>query len=127
MNQIIEIWAIVHCGTVGLSHIFQPRVWASLFMRLSEQAEVGVFVVALPGLGFASIIVVGHNQWQGVPLLLTLYGWALFIKSLVYLIKPKWGLKALARIAGKPPRYFIVPGLFLLLLAATLAVNILMK
>jgi hypothetical protein len=78
----------------------------------------------MPTLLFGSLIVSFHNVWSGIPLLLTLYGWALVLKAAVYLVAPKLGLTALNRITPERVRIFIVPGIFMLVLAALIAFHL---
>ena len=66
---------------MGLSHLVQPRLWARFFeaVRLTGLAAVIVPLYTLP-LGL--VLIVTHNVWTlGWPLLLTIAGWAMTIKS----------------------------------------------
>jgi hypothetical protein len=110
---------------MGLSHIVAHRAWAEFFILLRDQGHPGVFVVAFLSLGFGSIIVAFHPIWFGVPLVLTLLGWAHILKSLLYLCVPSYGLKKLGRISLDRSRIFVVPGIGLIALAALILWNLL--
>ena len=103
---------------MGLSHILAHRAWAEFFILLREKGHAGVFLVGLLSLGFGSIIAAFHPVWSGVPLVLTLFGWADVLKGLVYLSFPSFGLEKLHLVSLERSKMFIVPGVGLLALAA---------
>ncbi len=79
----VEVFAIIHLGTVGISHILAHRTWARFFIWLRSREEPGVFVVAFLSLGMGSIIVAFHPVWTGIPLVLTLFGWSQVLKAVI--------------------------------------------
>ena len=99
MESSIQIIAGVSFLVVGLSHVFRPRVWAQFFIDLRERGEVASFHVALMNLPLGTLIVAFHNVWRGAGLVLTLIGWAYILKSLVYFVWPRHGLRMLARVS----------------------------
>ena len=46
MELAIQKLAIVSFFVIGLSHIFQPRVWAQFFIDLRSKGETGSFINA---------------------------------------------------------------------------------
>jgi len=120
MDRAVELFAVVNLVVVGLSHALQPRVWAVCFIQLRERGQSSVFAIALLHLVFGSLIVAFHNVWSGIPVLLTLYGWANVGKALVYATMPRMGLAALQHIDEQRPGKFVIAGLAMLLLAAGL-------
>jgi hypothetical protein len=87
---------------------------------LREEGAAGVFATAFMSLVFGSIIVAFHNVWTGLPLVLTLIGWAQVSKALIYLALPRFGLRQL-QIPSDERRYaFVVAGCLFLLLAGIL-------
>jgi hypothetical protein len=114
----VEIFAVIHLGTMGLSHIVAHRAWAEFFVLLREKGHPGVFAVGFLSLGFGSIIAAFHPVWSGIPLVLTLLGWAQVLKGLLYLCIPSYGLKKLSLVSLDRSRTFVAPGVVLLLLAA---------
>jgi hypothetical protein len=114
----VEIFAVIHLGTMGLSHIVAHRSLAEVFVLLREKGHPGVFAVGFLSLGFGSIIAAFHPVWSGIPLVLTLLGWAQVLKGLLYLCIPSYGLKKLSLVSLDRSRTFVAPGVVLLLLAA---------
>src|SRR2546421_258749 len=80
---------------IGLSHVLRPRVWVEFFIVLRERGEAGVFAVGTLNLIFGSIIVAFHNRWTGIPLVLTVVGWANVVKAVIYFTLPAFGLRKL--------------------------------
>ncbi len=124
MEQAVQVFALVHLTTMGVSHILQPRVWVDFFVRLREWGRPGVFVVGFMSLYFGSIIVAFHNVWQGIPMLVTLLGWAQVVKALIYFAFPAVGMKGLRRIHAERSGSYVVAGAVLLALAAAIAYHL---
>src|SRR5829696_4205389 len=102
MERAVELFAAVHCVVIGLSHLTQPRVWVDFFLLLREKGHAGVFVNGFLSLGFGSILVAFHNVWEGLPIVLTLFGWAQVVKGGLCFVVPQLGLRSLGRV--KPER-----------------------
>lgn len=120
MERSVEVAAIILFGILGLSHILQPRAWAEFFILMRGTGEAGAFVDGLLNLPLGSVIVGFHNTWAGIPLLLTLVGWGLLIKSLIRFCAPKQALKMMARVSLERTWEFQVAGVFLVTLAGLL-------
>jgi len=120
IEQMVELFAIIHLGTAGLSHIVAPKAWARYFMWLASKEEAGVIVVGFMSLGFGSIVAAFHHVWSGIPLVLTLLGWAQVTKALIYFCFPQYGLKKLRWVSVERARVFVYAGLVLLALAGLL-------
>ena len=125
IERAVELFAIIHLGTGGLSHILAPKAWARFFLWLRSKEEAGVFVVAFMNLGFGSIVAAFHQVWSGIPLILTLLGWASVLKALIYFSFPRFGLKMLQRVSIERAGMFIYPGVVLLAVAGILAYHLL--
>jgi hypothetical protein len=98
---------------VGVSHVARPRAWAELFIEMRGRGEVGSFQNALLHFPLGAVIVSFHNVWTGLPMILTLIGWGLVLKSLLYFTLPKYGLKkGLALVSVEKARGFVVAGVF---------------
>jgi hypothetical protein len=94
IETLIERWFAVGWLIFGLSHLMYPARWAALFLPLRER-ETGGLLLALFYLPFGLAVVLGHNVWVwGVPVAVTLAGWVMVLKSVVYLCFPR----ALARV-----------------------------
>jgi hypothetical protein len=114
MERSIEIAVAVGFLVIGLSHLFQPRVWAQYFIDLREKGEVASFHVAFMHLPLGALIVGFHNVWSGAGLVLTVIGWAYVLKSLVYFVWPRHGLRVLARVSVERAWGFAVVGVLLI-------------
>jgi hypothetical protein len=124
MERAVQIFAVIHLATMGVSHIARPRAWVVFFERLREAGDAGVFAVGFLSLFFGSIIVAFHSVWQGIPLVLTVLGWLQVAKGVVYFTVPSVGRKALATVnADRSPR-FVVAGVLLLGFVALLVYHL---
>jgi hypothetical protein len=112
MELAVTKLAIICFFVTGVSHIFQPRVWAQFFSYLHTKGEVGSFLNALLHFPLGVVIVSFHNVWHGSPIVLTLIGWGLVLKSFLYFVFPKHGLKMLARASMERSWEFVVAGVF---------------
>ena len=110
MEVAIQKLAIVSFFVVGLSHIFQPRVWAQFFIYLRSKSEIGSFINAFIHLPLGALIVAFHNVWQGIPTVLTLLGYGWVLKSFIYFVLPSYGLKSMSRVSAEKSKGFIVAG-----------------
>jgi hypothetical protein len=124
MERAIEIFAAVQFAAIGLSHVLQPRAWAEFFLWLRERGDAGVFVVAFLSLWFGSIVVAFHNVWSGIPVLLTIIGWAQMIKGIVYFAAPSFAMRRMQLVSIERAWVFIPPGVVFLVLAGLLGWNL---
>jgi len=94
----------------GLSHLAHPRLWSELFADLlgSRYAPLIVAAYTLP-MGLAIVVV--HNVWVwDVAVITTFAGWAMTIKSTIYLLVPGT-LRKVSPLALRPRNYAVVGGL----------------
>ena len=124
MERSVEVFAIILFGVFGLSHILQPKAWADFFILLRGKGEAGAFVDGLVNLPLAGVIIGFHNIWSGIPVVLTLVGWGLLIKSLIRFCAPKLGLRVMARVSVERAWEFQVAGAGLLALGGLLGYGI---
>ncbi|MGB7156934.1 MAG: hypothetical protein WBD40_02640 [Tepidisphaeraceae bacterium] len=124
MERAVEIYAIINFTVIGISHALRPRAWVDFFVFLRERGEAGVFAVALLNLIFGSIIVAFHNVWSGIPLVLTVVGWANVIKALIYFAFPAFALRKLRILSHERSNLLVGGGVFFLLLAALLGYHV---
>lgn len=120
MESAIQIFAVINLAVIGVSHVVQPRAWVVFFEWLRDQGEAGVLATAFISLGFGSIIVAFHNVWSGLPIVLTLLGWAHVLKSFVYFTWPSYGLRKLQTVSEERAHLLIVPGAVYAAIAALL-------
>ena len=112
MELAVTKLAIICFFITGVSHIAQPRVWAQFFIDMRSKGEVGSLHNALLHFPLGALIVSFHNVWHGLPMVLTLIGWGLVLKSFIYLTFPSHGVKMLARVSMERSWEFIVAGMF---------------
>ncbi len=124
MERAVEIFAVVHLAVIGLSHVLQPRAWVTFFLWLRDKGEAGVFATAFLSLAFGSIIVGFHNVWSGIPMVLTLLGWAQVFKALLYFVWPAYGLRKLHFVSEERAWFFVIPGVVLLAVAGLLGYHL---
>lgn len=124
MERAVQIYAIINLMVIGISHVVRPRVWVDFFVFLRERGEAGVFAVAVLNLIFGSIIVAFHNVWSGIPLLLTVLGWANVVKSLLYFTFPAFGLRKLLFLSHERANLVVGGGILFLLLAGALSYHL---
>jgi hypothetical protein len=124
MQRSIEVLALVLFGVLGFSHMLQPRAWVETFILIRRQGAPGSFLDGLPYLVLAAIVIAFHNVWSGVPVLLTLIGWASLIKGLLRFCAPAWGLKMMAHVSLERAWEFQAAGVVLVALAGVLGYGV---
>ena len=120
MEAAIQRLAIATFLVIGLSHIIQPRLWAHFFIDIRSRGETGIFILGFIHFPLGVLIVAFHNVWHGAPLVLTLIGYSLVLKSLGYFVFPKRGLKTLSRVSVERSWEFVVAGIFSVALSGLL-------
>ena len=120
MEAAVQRLAIATFLLIGLSHIIQPRLWARFFIEIRSRGETGSFILGFIHFPLGVLIVAFHNAWHGAPLVLTLIGYSLVLKSLGYFVFPKRGLKTLARVSLERSWEFVVAGIFSVALSVLL-------
>jgi len=124
MERSVEVLAIILFGITGLSHILQPRAWVAFFILLRDKGEAGAFVDGFLNLPVGAVIVAFHNAWSGIPLVLTLVGWGLLVKSLIRFCAPAQAVRIMARVSLERAWEFQVAGAGLVALASLLGYHV---
>lgn len=127
MELAVTKLAIICFFITGVSHIVQPRVWSQFFIDMRGKGEVGSFLNALLHFPLGVVIVSFHNVWHGLPIVLTLIGWGLVLKSFVHFVFPRHGMKALARVSLERSWEFVVAGIFSLAISGLLIFSLLRR
>ena len=127
MELAVTKLAIICLLITGVSHVVQPRVWARFFIDMHSRGEVGSFHNALLHFPLGVLIVSFHNVWHGLPIVLTLIGWGLVLKSFIYFTFPRHGLRILARVSMERSWELIIAGVFSLGLSALLIFSLLRR
>jgi uncharacterized protein YjeT (DUF2065 family) len=97
VTGIERLTALVFVVT-GLSHIAAPRAWARFFIAMRERGEVAGFLTAYVHIPLGLLIVAFHPLWSGPGLLVTLVGYALTLKGILYFLWPALALRSLAHV-----------------------------
>src|SRR5205085_10978560 len=98
-----------------------PVPLIQLYEVLRAKGEAGVIFMALPTVVIGSFLGAFHNVWSGIPIVLTMYGWAHVLKGTIYLLFPSFGLRQFARVTPERTKLFRLPGIPLLAMSAALA------
>lgn len=125
MEASIEKLVAICFLVIGLSHILQPRAWVKFFIMLREKGEVGSILNGLLHFPLGALIVSFHNVWQGIPMVVTIMGWGLVIKSLLYLTYPKHGMRVLSQVSLERSWRFVVAGFVAVGLSGLIAFSLL--
>jgi hypothetical protein len=125
MEIAVTKLAVICFFVIGVSHIVQPRVWAQFFIDMHGKGVVGSFLNALLHFPIGVLIVSFHNVWHGFPVVLTLIGWGLVLKSCIYFVLPGYGVRMLARVSMERSWEFIVAGVFSISLSGLLMFSLL--
>ncbi len=73
---------------LGVSYVVQARAWLRMVRDIMAD-PTRLFAMMIPLLMFGLLVVATHNVWEaGWPLVVTLFGWILVIKSGLYLVWP---------------------------------------
>ena len=124
MERSVEVLAVILFGVVGLSHLLQPKAWVEYFILIRGKGEAGAFVDGFLHLPLAGFIIAFHNVWSGIPVVLTLLGWAFLIKSLIRFCAPKQALRVMALVSVERAWGFQVAGAALVALAGLLGYGV---
>ena len=120
MERSVEVLAVILFSVIGLSHMVQPRAWVEFFILLRGKGATGAFVDGFLNLQIGAVIAAFHNVWSGIPLVLTLLGWALLIKGLIRFCAPKLALKAMARVSMERSWEFQAAGAAIMVIAGVI-------
>lgn len=115
LEIIIARWTALMWIIFGLSHLLHARRWVQLLYPLKERPEGG-FVLALLGLPFGLVMILGHNLWVwDIPVIVTIAGWATTLKSTIYLLFPTAHRRVMAANAKPEVGFRIVGAVFIVL------------
>ena len=124
LERALEIFAVIHLGLMGLSHILQHRAWAEFFILLRGKGYAGVFVHGFLSLGFAAMILGFHRVWSGLPMVLTIVGVLYLVKSLQCFLLPAVSMRSLDRVTLDGSRVFVGAGVMFLAIASVVVVGL---
>lgn len=91
----VQMFMLISCVLMGVSHIVQPTMWVDFFGRLVERGSFGLVINQFINSGIGALIVTLHQVWSGPAIVLTLYGWALTVKAVIGLWAPQLGMRSM--------------------------------
>lgn len=110
METAVEKLVALNFFVFGLSHIFAPRAWVEFFIMLREKKEAGSLLNGFVHFPLGAFVVAFHNVWHGIPMIVTIIGWGLVIKSTLYFVCPRQGVRMLGIISLDRTWHFVVAG-----------------
>jgi hypothetical protein len=119
-ERALEIFAIIHLGLMGLSHVVRHRAWAEFFIVLRGHGHGGVFVHGFISLAFGAVILALHRVWVGIPAVLSVLGVLYLLKSAQCFLLPAISLRSLNRVSTERSLMFVAPGIAFLAVALVL-------
>lgn len=125
ITENIRIYCIISFLIIGISHIIQPKAWIAFFKLLIRQHHAGAFINGFISLPMAALIISFHNIWTGIPVLLTIIGWATLLKATIAFCFPELSLRSMKRVERNNVNEFRVGGILFLIVAAVLSVSVL--
>jgi len=118
--ELIERYFALALIVFGVSHLLQPARCVSFFDELRKTRHAG-FVIGMYTLPFGLLLVIGHNHWEfGWPLVVTIGGWMMTVKSVVYFWLPQVADRVLGQ-TGNRMRGMRAAGAVLLVLGVGLS------
>ena len=122
MERATELFVLITAVVISLSHILQARTWAELYAAMARQGRLGAFANGALSLAPGAAIVAGHGHvWSWPAAVLTLFGWALVIKSAVAFLAPELALRSMTQAGARSGRGFVVGGFVLLAISGVAA------
>ena len=87
--QIFQLFGILLLA-VGLGFMAQPRYFKKVMEGFSQNLGLS-FLTGFLTIAFGYTIILFHNTWHSdLSVVVTVLGWASFIKGLVILLFPQW-------------------------------------
>jgi hypothetical protein len=105
--EVLLFWNII---VMGLSHVVRPHAWVDFFILLRGKGHAGVFLNALLNLSLGSLIVAFHDEWTGLPVVVTLFGAINLAKAFVAFVFPRLAFRSLERVSHERASEFVIAG-----------------
>jgi len=112
---------------MGLSHLVQPQLWVRFFETVRNTGLAAV-IIPLYTLPIGLLLISGHNVWTwDWPVILTIAGWGMTLKSAAYLLVPGLADQALSKRMATSPRSFQIVGAPMAAIGAALTWQVWMR
>jgi len=95
MEVLVEKVAAAVLFMVGVSLRTSTPFWISYYKGIAEMGPKGVRLNGAVSLAVGMTVILIHNVWSGVPVLLTLLGWLLLAESIICFLVPEMALASL--------------------------------
>ncbi len=119
MGNEVGIFFSMAFFLVGASYLASPKEWALFYRSLAEKPYAGI-PFALYSIPAGMVILSFHNNWQwGFPLFITVAGWSLALKGVVFMLFPGLPGKYIPR--GKSLHRWLIAGGALLMVLSLLS------
>lgn len=90
MLLAVELMAGLVLTALGVSYLLRMQDWIDWLGNLQLKGRRGSLTLGLVLVIGGSFVVAFHPVWQGIPLVLTLFGLFAFIKGTMILLFPGW-------------------------------------
>ncbi len=91
------------------------------------ERTTGSFINAWIHFPLGALIVAFHNVWHGIPAILTVLGYAWVLKSFIYFVFPRHGLKVMERVRLESAWEFVVAGAVMVTLGGLLLFSLISR
>jgi len=96
IQRAIDVFALLNLAVIGLSLVIQPRAWALYFAWMRREGEAGSIAYGVLCLLWGSLIVAFHRDWNGIMVIVPIFGAVQVLKGAIFLVAPGFGLRAMA-------------------------------
>lgn len=117
-QRAIDVFTLLNLAVIGLSLALQPRAWALFFAWMRREGDAGAVTYGLLCLLWGSLIVAFHRDWNGIMVIVPIFGAAQVLKGAIFLVAPGLGLRAMAILTQESPGILRLLGIISLVLAA---------
>jgi hypothetical protein len=117
-QRAIEIFAMLNFAIVGSSLVVRPAAWAIYFAWMRREGEGGAVIYGLLCVLWGSLIVSFHREWQGLLVMLPVFGTVQLLEGFLFLIAPAAGLRLMALFNEERLGLFRLLGAIALAMAA---------
>ena len=111
MEQSIELMTAICFLVMGLSMLFRTSDWQAWVKHLQAQGRSTSLVLGSINLLLGSFIVAFHWVWEGIGLIVTIFGVLFLLRSVVLLFCPGFLPKMLKKLAPRMGGLVTVSGL----------------
>jgi hypothetical protein len=121
-QRAIEVFAFLNFGIIGLSLVIRPVAWARYLSWMRREGEAGAVIYGLFCVLWGSLIVSFHRTWNGMLVILPIFGAIQVLEGFAFLLAPAFGLRLLGFFSEENFAPLRVLGLIALVLAAVIGV-----